>query len=119
WRFARGVALAAKNKLDEARAEQSAFVAAVKAVPKDAISGKNAAHDVLGVAEKMLAGEILYREGKSEEAVAALREAVRREDRLRYVEPPDWIQPVRHALGAALMDAGRYAEAESVYREDL
>src|SRR5438128_7079325 len=67
----------------------------------------------------MLAGEILYREGKSEEAVAALREAVGREDRLRYIEPPDWIQPVRHALGAALMDAGRHAEAEAVYREDL
>jgi tetratricopeptide (TPR) repeat protein len=119
WRFSRSVALAAKNHLDKARAEQSAFLAAVKAVPKDAISGKNAAHDILGVADKMLAGEILYREGKSEEAMAALREAIRREDKLRYIEPPDWIQPVRHALGAALLDAGRYAEAESVYREDL
>jgi tetratricopeptide (TPR) repeat protein len=119
WRFARGVALAARNKLDDAKAEQSAFLAAVNTVPGDAISGKNAAHDVLGVAEKMLAGEILYREGKREEAVAALREAVGREDRLRYIEPPDWIQPVRHALGAALMDAGRYADAEAVYREDL
>jgi hypothetical protein len=26
--------------------------------------------------------------------------------------------PVRHALGALLMSAGRYAEAEEVYRED-
>jgi tetratricopeptide (TPR) repeat protein len=119
WRFARGVALAAKNKLDDARAEQTAFLEAVKAVPKDAISGKNAAHDVLGIAEKMLAGEILYREGKTDEAMAALREAVRREDKLRYIEPPDWIQPVRHALGAALVDAGRHAEAEAVFREDL
>jgi tetratricopeptide (TPR) repeat protein len=119
WRFARGVALAAKNNLDEARAEQSAFLAAVEAVPKDTVSGKNKAHDVLGIAERMLAGEILYREGKIDEAVAALREAVGREDKLRYIEPPDWIQPVRHALGAALLDAGRFADAESVYREDL
>jgi tetratricopeptide (TPR) repeat protein len=119
WHFARGVALAAKNNLDEARAEQSAFVAAVKAVPKDAVAGKNAAHDLLGVAEKMLAGEILYREGKSVEALAALREAVRREDKLRYIEPPDWIEPVRHALGAALLDAGLHTEAETVFREDL
>jgi tetratricopeptide (TPR) repeat protein len=119
WHFARGVALAAKNDLDKARAEQRAFVEVVKAVPKDAISGKNAAHDVLGIAEKMLAGEILYREGKTDDAIAALREAVRREDKLRYVEPPDWIQPVRHALGAALVDAGRHAEAEAVFREDL
>ena len=119
WHFARGVALAAKVNPDQAKAEQSAFLAAVNAVPKEAVSGKNAAHDVLGVAEKMLAGEILYREGKSEEAFEALREAVRREDKLHYIEPPDWILPVRHALGAALMDAGRYAEAEAIYQEDL
>jgi Flp pilus assembly protein TadD len=48
-----------------------------------------------------------------------LREAVRCEDELRYDEPPDWIQPVRHALGAALMQAGRLAEAGRVYRDDL
>jgi tetratricopeptide (TPR) repeat protein len=119
WRFARGVAFAAKNNVDEAKAEQSAFLTAVKAVPKDAVAGKNAAHDLLGVAEKMLAGEILYREGKSAEALTALREAVCREDKLHYIEPPDWIEPVRHALGAALLDAGRYAEAETVFREDL
>ena len=33
--------------------------------------------------------------------------------------PPDWIQPVRHSLGAALLKAGLTAEAEAVYREDL
>jgi tetratricopeptide (TPR) repeat protein len=119
WHFARGVAQAAKNNAGEAKTEQSAFLEAVNKVPKDAISGKNAAHDVLGIAEKMLAGEILYREGKTEEALDALRQAVSREDKLRYIEPPDWLQPVRHALGAALMDAGRHAEAESVFREDL
>ena len=41
------------------------------------------------------------------------------EDKLRYDEPPDWLQPVRHALGAALLGAGRFAEAEAVFREDL
>jgi tetratricopeptide (TPR) repeat protein len=44
---------------------------------------------------------------------------VSREDQLRYDEPPDWIQPVRHPLGAALLAAGRFAEAEAVFREDL
>jgi tetratricopeptide (TPR) repeat protein len=119
WHFARGVAQAARHHVAEAKAEQSAFRTAVSAVPRDALAGKNRAHDVLGVADRMLAGEILYREGKTEEALAALREAVNREDKLRYIEPPDWLQPVRHALGAALMDAGRYADAESVFREDL
>lgn len=117
--YARGVAFAAQKKVPEARAEQAKFLAARDALPEDAMFVLNTAADVLGVAEQMLAGEILYREGKTDEAVAALRLAVEREDALRYIEPPDWIQPVRHALGATLMDARRYAEAEAVYRDDL
>jgi hypothetical protein len=34
-------------------------------------------------------------------------------------DPPAWMLPVRHVLGATLMDCGRYAEAETVYRDDL
>jgi tetratricopeptide (TPR) repeat protein len=119
WHYARGVSLAAKDDVAAAKREQQAFEAAVKAAPKDANFAKNAAADILGVAEKTLAGEILYREGKVDEAVAALREAARREDNLHYIEPPAWIQPVRHALGAALMVVGRYSDAEAVYRDDL
>jgi predicted Zn-dependent protease len=49
----------------------------------------------------------------------ALREAVKKEDALAYNEPSDEFFPVRHLLGAALLNAGRPAEAEAVYREDL
>jgi tetratricopeptide (TPR) repeat protein len=119
WHYGRGLALAAKNDVEAAKAEQKAFRAAAQAVPKEAMFAKNAAADILGVAEQMLAGEILYREGKTAEAIAALTEAARREDQLHYIEPPAWIQPVRHALGAALMDAERYRDAEAVYRADL
>ncbi len=117
--YGRGVALAAKNQIAEAKQEQARFLAAKNALPKEATFGLNTAENVLAVAENMLAGEILYREGKVDEAVAALRDAVAREQQLRYNEPPDWIQPVRHALGATLMDAQRHAEAEEVYRADL
>jgi hypothetical protein len=48
-----------------------------------------------------------------------LREASRIEDTLRYSEPPDWIHPIRHALGATLLQESRAADAEAVYREDL
>jgi tetratricopeptide (TPR) repeat protein len=115
----RGTALAATGKVAEARDELAAFREAKKLVPDTAVIVVNKAVDVLGVAEHLLAGEILDREGKPEEAFAALREAVRREDALRYAEPPDWIIPVRHALGAALMQHGRLGEAERVYRDDL
>jgi tetratricopeptide (TPR) repeat protein len=48
-----------------------------------------------------------------------LREAGKLEDALIYNEPPDWMQPTRHTLGAVLLRAGRAQEAEVVYREDL
>src|SRR5690606_30335295 len=51
--------------------------------------------------------------------ISELRKAVEIEDRQRYMEPPDWLWPARHTLGAFLMEAGRYSEAEAVYREDL
>lgn len=101
------------------RAEQVKFRAAMDALPAEATFVLNSAADVLAIADRMLEGEILYREGNVDDALAALREAVRREDGLRYIEPPDWIQPVRHALGATLMDARRFVEAEAVYRADL
>jgi tetratricopeptide (TPR) repeat protein len=119
WHYARGVALAARGLVDQAKAEQKEFQLAIKKVPATATFGKNLAISLFGVAERMLTGEILYREGKVEEGIAALREAVKREDRLHYAEPPGWIQPVRHALGAALMESHHFADAEQVYRDDL
>ena len=38
---------------------------------------------------------------------------------MRYDEPPTWFYPCRQNLGAVLIEAGRYEEAEKVYREDL
>jgi tetratricopeptide (TPR) repeat protein len=119
WHYARGVAFAAKNQNDAAKKEQQTFLDLKKEFPADVTFSKNKAIDILGIAEKMLEGEILYREGKTDAAVTALREAVRREDHLHYIEPPAWIQPSRHTLGATLMDAKRYADAEAIYRDDL
>ncbi len=116
---ARAVALAALDRPEEARAEQRAFLERRQAVPEEAFFGNNMAHDLLAVAELLVEGEILYREGATDAGIAALYEAAALEDGLRYDEPPDWIQPIRHALGATLMQEGRYAEAEAVYREDL
>ncbi len=118
-RYARGVAFAATGKVEEARLEQRAFAEARTRVAAGATFGNNASADILAVADALLAGEILYRAGDTEAGFESLREAVRLEDALRYDEPPDWIQPVRHALGAALLQSGRHEEAEAVFREDL
>ena len=117
--YARGVAHAAQGRVAEARAEQQQFLAALAAVGEEVTFGNNPARTILAVAEALLDGEILFRDGQRDQGLERLREAVRLEDALRYDEPPDWIQPVRHALGAALLQAGRHEQAEKVYREDL
>jgi tetratricopeptide (TPR) repeat protein len=119
WQAARGVALTAQGKTTEARASQAEFRRRRRSTPESAIVGNNTAADVLAVADDLLEGELLIREGKVEAGIAALRAGVGKEDALKYDEPPDWIHPVRHALGAALIRADRSAEAEQVYREDL
>ena len=117
--YARGVAFAASDRVPDAERELAAFLEARTRVPKQAFFGNNTGADVLDVAERVLKGELLFRSGKRDEGIALLREGALREDKLRYDEPPDWIQPVRHPLGAALLQAGRFAEAEAVFREDL
>jgi len=117
--YARAVSYAAQNDLVNARKEAAAFAQAKARVPEEATFGNNTGADVLAVAEPFMQGEILYRSGEVDAGLAALRDAVAREDALRYDEPPSWIQPVRHAYGAALLQAGRFAEADAVFREDL
>ena len=64
-------------------------------------------------------GEIAARNGDLESGITHFREAVKIEDTGLYFEPPKWYYPVRQSLGAALLKAGRHAEAEAVYKEDL
>ncbi|MEM6373183.1 MAG: hypothetical protein AAF727_10450 [Pseudomonadota bacterium] len=117
--YARAVALANLGRHDEAEAAGLAFDAAYAAVPEDRYLFQNAARDVLEVAALMMRGEIAFKAGRHDEGLEFLRAAVQRDDTLLYEEPWAWPQPTRHALGALLMEAGAYAEAESVYRADL
>ncbi len=118
-RYARGIALSALGRTDEAREEIEAFEQAVAVVPDEWYVFNNRVHQVLPIARAMLEGELAFREGRLDEAFAALRRGVEFEDALVYDEPPAWMLPVRHSLGALLTAAGRFAEAETVYREDL
>jgi tetratricopeptide (TPR) repeat protein len=119
WQYNRGVALAAQGKVAGAREAQESFRAAVRQTVADARFGNNKAGDILAIAGLMLEGEILFRDGKVNESIASLEQAVAREDKLRYAEPPDWFVPGRHALGAILLHAKQAEAAEKVYREDL
>jgi len=66
----------------------------------------------------MVEGEILLAENKIDIGIGELREAIKLEDALKYDEPPAWLIPVRHSLGAVLMKQTRFAEAEQLYRDD-
>jgi len=121
WRYARGRAFTAKGQLDNARAELKALeeAAANKTIEKITIWDLNSAQSVLNIAVEVLAGELALASGKVEEGIRRLQRGAALEDELIYNEPPDWFYPVRHSLGAALLQAGRAAAAERVYREDL
>ncbi len=116
---ARAVAFAAKNEPENARREQAIFVERAALVPKETAVGNNTVATTIPLISRMMEGEILVAESKTEEGLNELRAALELEDALKYDEPPGWMIPLRHTLGANLMKAGRFAEAEEVYREDL
>ncbi len=119
WRYARGIAFANTGRLEEARAESVAFEQEVVRVPQDQMVFVISSLDVLEVARQMLAGEVAYKAGDHELAFEHLHKAVEAEDAMVYSEPSPWLMPTRHALGALLLEQGRAAEAEVLYREDL
>ena len=112
--YARGVAYAAKAEWAEAQDALGRVTAADAATPEGA-EGKTA----LSIAVQALSGEIATRRGDLDSGITHFREAVKIEDAGLYFEPPKWYYPIRHSLGATLVKAGRHAEAEQVYREDL
>jgi tetratricopeptide (TPR) repeat protein len=117
--YAKGVAHAALGDVSAAEIEQALFQEAAKRVPESRQIHNVKCVQLLAIAEEMLTGEIAYRRGEHDAAFARLRTAIALEDALPYDEPWGWMQPVRHALGALLLEQGRAAEAEVVYREDL
>jgi tetratricopeptide (TPR) repeat protein len=112
--YARGVAYAAKGQPAEAQTALDTVKAIDAATPADA-----PAKTPVSIAVHALMGEIATRSGKLDDGIGHFREALKIEDAGLYFEPPKWYYPIRESLGAALLKAGRSAEAEAVYREDL
>jgi len=121
WHYARGTAYARTGRVAEARRELDALarLAADPALQRSRIKNINPAEALVRIAVLTLGADIAIADGRNDAAVAMLVEATAIEDGLAYDEPHLWLAPTRHALGAALLAAGRAAEAERVYREDL
>jgi tetratricopeptide (TPR) repeat protein len=121
FHFARGTAYARTGRIESARAELARLeaVAADPALEKAKVKNINTVASLAAIARSTLAAEIALAAGDASSALDLLRAAVDLEDGLAYDEPHLWLAPTRHALGAALLAAGRPAQAERAWREDL
>jgi tetratricopeptide (TPR) repeat protein len=77
------------------------------------------AKQLLGTVAGILEGEMLWSAGDLAGAITVFERAAAVEDEMPYDEPEPLPFAARHWLGAALLEAKRYADAERVYREEL
>ena len=120
WHYARGSAFIAQGNFAKADEELKQLKAAsIDPSVKEMLAAANPAPTVLELSTRGLEGELRSAQGQHAEAVKAFEAAVKLQESLKYIEPPDWGQSMRLYLGAALLKAGRAREAAVVYREDL
>jgi len=122
WLYGRGLALAARGKLDEAESIHKQLAAVEAATPKDEFFMPpvlNHASQIFHIADDVLGARIAAAKGDKSAAIALLRDAVANQDQLLYDEPADWYYPVRESLGGMLLQSGDDKAAEQVFREDL
>ena len=120
WAYVKGSAYLSKRNTEQATRELNKLKQIINSPDVDKYrAGATPVSRVLKAAAYGLEGEIFLADSKYPEAIKAFTLAVELEDQNNYTEPPDWAQPMRHYLGAALLLAGQAEQAEAVYRRDL
>lgn len=117
WDFAQGYA-ALKNG-DKDLAEEILEKLQGLAATSTAKFRFHDANQLIGLSAAILEGEILRESGDMDGAIAAFRRAAELDDQQPYDEPEPIPYAARHWLGAALLEAAQYAEAEKEYRTEL
>jgi len=119
--YARGIAFIRKNNIKEAQEELDAIAEMRKDPELENLvaTAHNSSSAIANIAFEVVAGELAALKGDITAAVKHLQMAVENEDKLTYTEPAAWYIPTRQNLGAVLLKANKYAEAEKVYKEDL
>jgi tetratricopeptide (TPR) repeat protein len=121
WHYSRGIAFIRKNNIKEAKEELDAINEIIKDPEMETImaTGFDSGTTLAKLAYEVVSGELAGLEGNNILAIEHLRKAVVLEDGLTYNEPASWHIPTRQNLGAILMKAKKYEEAERIYKEDL
>ncbi|MGK0252911.1 MAG: tetratricopeptide (TPR) repeat protein [Mariniflexile sp.] len=121
WHYVRGVAFTRKNNITEAQEELEAIDVLIKDPKMETISatGFDNGTTLAKLAYEVVAGEIASIKNDYASAIHHFKNAIKIEDALIYNEPSSWHIPPRQNLGAVLMKAKKYDEAEYIYIEDL
>ena len=121
WHYSRGIAFIRKNNIKEAKEELEALSAMKNDPQLDTVVANytNPSSNIAQIAHAVISGEIAAAEGDLPKAKEHLSKAIYLEDHLIYSEPTAWHIPVRQTLGAILVKAEKFSEAEKLYKEDL
>lgn len=115
--YTTGDAAALKTRTEELDALVQKLTGKTPAVGSDWYIGT--ASKILAVNLLELRGALASLEGRYDEAVATLREAVDRERDLGYWEPPHYTRPVVETLAGVYEKAGRWKEAREAWQHSL
>ncbi len=120
WHYARATAQARLHQRDAALAEIAAMdpIAASPQIAALNVQGMPV-RDLIHLAQHVARGRLDYAEGRFDAAAAQYRVAQAIEATIPYTEPPYWYYPVGQSLGAALMAAGKPAEARAAFQQAL
>lgn len=126
--WARALALTGKKDVAAAEAERKALSEAAEA-ENEKMAKQMPPEQFAAMSEMIKRLDLIFfnkvdaaiavAKGDKEIAVALLRKAIVAEDQIEYNEPPIVQDPTRETLGGVLMQMGKFAEAEKVFREDL
>lgn len=121
WHYAQGMAYLGKNDIANAEKQLASLnqLAKDKTLKEVTIWNINTTYDLVQIATNVLSAGVEAKKNNLDKAIVLLNQAITIEDQLNYNEPPDWFFSVRHYLGTVLLKAGKYAEAEKVYKQDL
>ena len=120
WLYARGIALVARRDFAGAATTADAIEGLERTADFKLLKDSNIpAQEVLRTAHTLIRARIAQANGDDRTAIVRFERAAALQDALPYTEPPYWYYPIRQSLGAALLQAGRYAEAERQFQRAL